>query len=180
DDVWRARTGNCGPVHLAAGVGLLVALAVLAQSGFVRLLGPVLAYEMLRTARRGRFILMRWLYAVGLLLLLLWVYSIWRFEIRFRSGTTEDYKALAQLALEYFRAFSITQFCVVALLTPAYVAGAIAEEKERKTLEFLLATDLRNREIVFGKLVARIGYLLLSGVSAFVTFLLGQYGVLGA
>ena len=35
------------------------------------------------------------------------------------------------------------------MLTPAYVAGAISEEKDRKTLEFLLATDLRNREIGF-------------------------------
>jgi ABC-type transport system involved in multi-copper enzyme maturation permease subunit len=36
------------------------------------------------------------------------------------------------------------------------VAGAVAEEKENKTLEFLLATDLRNREIVLSKLAARL------------------------
>ena len=53
------------------------------------------------------------------------------------------------------------------LLTPAYTAGAVAEEKERKTLEFILATDLRNREIIFGKVVSRLfnlGLLLLAGV----------------
>src|SRR5262249_7488302 len=33
------------------------------------------------------------------------------------------------------------------------------DEKERKTLEFLLATDLGNREIVLGKLVARLANL---------------------
>src|SRR5262249_53016529 len=44
---------------------------------------------------------------------------------------------------------------------PGLVAGTIAVEKERKTLEFMLATDLRNREIVFGKLVARLVTLLM-------------------
>ena len=41
------------------------------------------------------------------------------------------------------------------------VAGSIAEEKDRKTLEFLLATDLRNREIILSKLGARLANLLL-------------------
>ena len=49
----------------------------------------------------------------------------------------------------------------VALLTPAYVAGAIADEKDRKTLEFLLATDLRSREIVLSKLASRLANLTL-------------------
>src|SRR5207244_758429 len=32
----------------------------------------------------------------------------------------------------------------------------IAEEKDRKTLEFMLATDLNNREIVMSKLLSRL------------------------
>src|SRR5262249_7761917 len=47
------------------------------------------------------------------------------------------------------------------LVTPVMVAGAIADEKERRTLEFLLATDLRGREIVLGKLAARVASVLL-------------------
>ena len=50
----------------------------------------------------------------------------------------------------------VVQLLVVLILTPAYLAGAIAEEKDRKTLEFLLATDLRSREIVLSKLLARL------------------------
>ena len=38
---------------------------------------------------------------------------------------------------------------------------SITEEKERRTLEFLLATDLRDREIVLSKLCARTAWLLL-------------------
>src|SRR5262249_33690707 len=48
------------------------------------------------------------------------------------------------------------QCAVVPLLVPALTGGGIAEEKESKTLEFLLATDLRNREIVLSKLAARL------------------------
>ena len=48
---------------------------------------------------------------------------------------------------------------VVVALTPAFTAAAITDEKERKTLDFLLVTDLSTREIVFGKLAARAGAL---------------------
>src|SRR5262249_36819352 len=142
--------------------GLVLALAYLARRGWLRLFGPVLLYEVLRNARRGRYFLLRWLYAVGLLLLLLWVHSMWNLHLRFTANPRPlDYKVQAELAEMFFAAFAVTQFVVVVALTPAYIAGGVAEEKERKTLEFLLATDLRNREIVFGKLVARAGNLAL-------------------
>ena len=64
------------------------------------------------------------------------------------------------------------------LLTPAYTAGVLAEEKERGTLEALLATDLRNREIVLGLFLARLlnlTLLLLTGlpILSFLQFLGG-------
>jgi ABC-type transport system involved in multi-copper enzyme maturation permease subunit len=68
---------------------------------------------------------------------------------------------LASFATWFFNVFVFIQFGVVALLTPAYVAGTVADEKERKTLEFLLATDLAPREILFGKLAARVASLLM-------------------
>src|SRR4029079_3567954 len=52
--------------------------------------------------------------------------------------------------------FMLVQISMVVLLTPAYVAGAIAEEKDRRTLEFLMGTDVRNREIVLSKLLSRL------------------------
>ncbi|HEY1378016.1 MAG TPA: ABC transporter permease subunit [Gemmataceae bacterium] len=155
--------GAFGPLHFATAAGLVLALAVLARRGWVRLFGPVLLYEILRTARRARFFLLRWLYAVGLLLLLLWVHWIWSLESRPGGGVPVEqaYKEQAKLAEQFFYAFAAVQFAAVVLLTPAYVAGGVAEEKERRTLEFLLATDLRGREIVFGKLLARLGNLAL-------------------
>src|SRR6185369_10587649 len=63
---------------------------------------------------------------------------------------------VSQFAAEFFQAYVVELFIVMALLTPVYVAATISVEKERKTLEFLMATDLRNREIVFGKLASRV------------------------
>jgi ABC-type transport system involved in multi-copper enzyme maturation permease subunit len=155
---WRGYPAF-GPMHLVTAAVLVLALAILARHGWVRLFGPVLLYEGLRAARRTRFFLLRWLYAIGLLLLLLWVHWIWGMESRYSSTPQDPYKQQAKLAEEFFYAFALVQFAAVVLLTPAYVAGGVAEEKERKTLEFLLATDLRGREIVFGKLLARLGNL---------------------
>src|SRR5262249_2250758 len=42
------------------------------------------------------------------------------------------------------------------LLTPAIVAGVIADEKQRKTLQYLLTSRLSTSEIVLGKLAARL------------------------
>src|SRR5688572_4574354 len=74
-----------GPLQLTVAAALVLALALLARRGWLRLFGPVLFYEVIRSARRGRYILLRWLYAVGLLLLLLWVHSIWSLELRYRQ-----------------------------------------------------------------------------------------------
>jgi ABC-type transport system involved in multi-copper enzyme maturation permease subunit len=47
------------------------------------------------------------------------------------------------------------------LLIPAFVAGAISEERQRKTLDLMFTTHLLDREIILDKLGSRVGYLLL-------------------
>jgi ABC-type transport system involved in multi-copper enzyme maturation permease subunit len=137
---------------------LVLALAVLLRRGWLKLFGPVLFYDLVRIGRRTRYILLRSLYAVFLLALLSWIYLIW--AVRSEGGTIRA-SEMAQFAESFFYTFMVVQFLAVALLTPAYTAGAIADEKNRRTLEFLLATDLRNREIVLSKLVSRLANLLL-------------------
>jgi ABC-type transport system involved in multi-copper enzyme maturation permease subunit len=142
----------------------LVAVVVSSWLGWLQLFGPVLFYDMVRTARRSRYVLMRLLYA-SLLFVILCVI----FFTASRMGLRErvDRRETAILAETFFSAFMIVQLVLVVLLTPAYVAGAIAEEKDRKTLEFMLATDLNNREIVLSKLLSRVAnmtLLLLTGL----------------
>src|SRR5262249_43980400 len=67
----------------------------------------------------------------------------------------------AHFAESFFAGFMVLQFAVVLLLTPTYTAGAIANERERRTLEFLLVTDLSDGEIVLGGLTSRLARLLL-------------------
>jgi ABC-type transport system involved in multi-copper enzyme maturation permease subunit len=64
---------------------------------------------------------------------------------------------------------------LMAVLTPAYTASVIAEEKDRGTLEFLLATDLSNSEIILSKLVARFGNLLLTLLTGLPIFCFLQF-----
>ncbi len=136
------------------GLWLLIVL-VLMRLGQLKLLGPVLFYDMIRSARRSRYFLLRGFYSLVLLLVLFFVWmSVPAQNISARERSS-------RLAMDYFEIFSIVQLVAVALLTPAYMAGAISEEKDRKTLEFLLATDLRNREIVFSKFLSRFAHLLL-------------------
>jgi ABC-type transport system involved in multi-copper enzyme maturation permease subunit len=158
---WYGKSS--GGAGLLLGWALwLAASVVLLRRGWLRLFGPVLFYDLVSLARRGRYVLLRCGYALALLFTLYNVYG--NYEYALRAINTN---AMAEFAQAFFFTFVCIQFLAVLLLTPACTAGAIAEEKERRTLEFLLATDLRNREIVLSKLVARVanlGLLILTGL----------------
>jgi ABC-type transport system involved in multi-copper enzyme maturation permease subunit len=132
-----------------------VAVAILQRRGHLQVFGPVLFYDMVRTARRNRYVLLRCLYAGFLMLLLFFVYSI------VSETRLDNRQHAARLAEDFFQWFMLVQLIFVVLLTPAYVGGAVAEEKERRTLEFILATDLRNQEVVLSKLGSRLANLTL-------------------
>ena len=155
--IWRPPVAPEKTIALWAV--LLTAAAFMLRRGWLRLFGPVLFYDMVRVGRRSRYILFRALYVAALLLLLWWVYMMWDLEHRY-SGAM-PIQRMAEFAESLFFTFMIVQLVLAVVLTPGYVAGAIAEEKDRQTLEYLLATDLRNREIVLSKLVARLANLLL-------------------
>lgn len=136
----------------ALWLGYFVAVVISSWLGWLKLFGPVLFYDMVRTARRSRYLLMRLFYALLLLVILCVIF----FTSREMHLHRDDRRETAILAETFFTAFMIVQLILVVLLTPAYVAGAIAEEKDRKTLEFMLATDLNNGEIVLSKLLSRV------------------------
>jgi ABC-type transport system involved in multi-copper enzyme maturation permease subunit len=128
-----------------------LAVTICSWQGWLKLFGPVLFYDMVCTARRSRYVVMRLLYALVLLGILIVMFMEVGNDPRTRQLDS------ARLAQTFFAVFMIVQLVMVVLLTPAYVAGAIAEEKDRRTLEFMLATDLHNREIVLSKLLSRLG-----------------------
>lgn len=127
--------------------------------------GPFFYYDLIRNSRRGEPVAHRVLYALLLAGLLLLSYWSWfpEFDLTdpLRSLSLPRLSDRAQFAATFFGGFMGLQLLIVTLFTPLYVAGAIADERERRTLEFLLITDLSDREIVLGVLGSRLARLLL-------------------
>lgn len=124
--------------------------------------GAIAGWELTRLARRGSPTVARVL--VGLLLftaLLVTYLAAFPRDLDL-SDTGRVQARLSQFGQDFALTFLLVQAAVVLILTPLFVAGAIVEETERRTLEFLLSTDLVPREIVFGKLWPRL--LLIVGV----------------
>jgi ABC-type transport system involved in multi-copper enzyme maturation permease subunit len=140
------------PVQVPLWCLVLVGLGILAQRPCIRLLGPVFVYDLVRTGRRGHVIFHRCFYA-GLILAALY----FSYPGNAIIGTQER----AQYAESCFNMLLGLQFTAVLLFTPLYAANTIAGERERRTLEFLFVTDLRNREIILGMLGARLANLFL-------------------
>lgn len=116
------------------------------------ILGPVLRWELMTIPRRRRYYFIRVLYVLTLLFAL-WVVYVTTVAI-FGAGAP-TIASMSRFSEGFYHAFIFVQLGAVLVLTPAFVASGISVEKERRTLEFLFATDLTNREIVFGKLFAR-------------------------
>jgi ABC-type transport system involved in multi-copper enzyme maturation permease subunit len=121
--------------------------------------GAIAGWELTRLARRGSPTVARLL--VGLLLfaaLLVTYLAAFPRDLEFLRqldpGLVQN--QLAQFGQDFALVLLLVQAGVVVLLTPLFVAGSVVEETERRTLEFLLATDLDAREIVLGKLWPRL------------------------
>jgi ABC-type transport system involved in multi-copper enzyme maturation permease subunit len=156
---WFYRAALTAGQQALLAVALVAVFAGLFRRGWLRLFGPVLLYDLIRLGRNHRYFLFRTAYACSLLFLLVWIYLVWLLD----SSDAGNIHAneLANFSSWFTYLFLSIQFLIVVILTPVCTGGAIAEEKEKRTLEFLLATDLRNREIVLSKLVARLAGLLL-------------------
>ncbi len=115
--------------------------------------GPVFAFESLIAARRWQVYAMRSLY-VGLMLLGLTL--SWG-PLDRAITSVADAAAIGRLFLHTVIA---VQLAAVLLVGPAATAGAICVNKARGTLLHAFTTHLTDREIVLGKLGARLGPIL--------------------
>lgn len=127
------------------------------------ILGPVFHFELIRIARRW------WLYAIrfafGLILLLLLTFNFLTFADGQRpwmvlvSPPPVTISQLAQFGQSLFYSIMSAQGVLVCFLTPGLVADAIAGERQRKTLHYLMNTRIWAGEIVLGKLASRMLHL---------------------
>jgi len=127
--------------------------------------GPMVWWELVTLARRGHTVRARILLLYTLLLAMI-LFAFWWFNgpvaISYILGTNEPLtrEVVADFARHLVIALLAAQILLVAVVTPAYTAAAISEEKERQTLPLLLTTALTDREIVWGKATARIVFVL--------------------
>ncbi len=120
--------------------------------------GPVFVFESLTAARRWQPYALRALFVLGLLIAL---YSNWE-AAGLGSGDLSRIQAtnarnmLSRLGEYFFMSLMTLQITLVLLVAPAMTAGALCLDRARGTLAHLFVTDLSNREIVMGKLLARL------------------------
>ncbi|HYU18373.1 MAG TPA: ABC transporter permease subunit [Chloroflexota bacterium] len=65
-----------------------------------------------------------------------------------------------------FFAMAFCMLAALAVVAPAVASAALSGEREEGTFDLLLSTGLRPRSIVFGKLVASVGFVLLVALTA--------------
>jgi ABC-type transport system involved in multi-copper enzyme maturation permease subunit len=114
-------------------------------------LGPVFAYEWLTRSRRWQAYALRGLFVVALLL------GLWMVMQSAMSNTNLTVRQqLVQAGESFFYTMTIIQLALVMLAAPAATAGAICLDKARGTLAHVMVTDLTDREVILGKLAARL------------------------
>jgi ABC-type transport system involved in multi-copper enzyme maturation permease subunit len=111
------------------------------------MLGPIFAREWLTLPRRGRHYVLRAVYLGVLLVLAL---TVWQATVGWEyTATLGD---LARFGLLQFQVLIYVQLALIPFFAALSAASAITLEKDRRTFLLLLLTDLRNHEIVLGKL----------------------------
>src|SRR5438270_3797746 len=123
------------------------------------MLGPVLAQELLLGSRRSRQHLFRRIYTGWLAAQLLFFYYLYLMHANVMGhwwwGSAINPYAASDFAASFVGKLVYQQLILVLLATPAFIAGAITDEKASGTLQYLLAADLTSWEVLFGKLLGR-------------------------
>lgn len=109
---------------------------------------PVLQRELLVNLRMNRAFGLLFLYVA---LLGAVVYMAWPQQERVNLMDPVAAKALVNY-------FFLGQYFIASLMAPAFAAGAITGEKERRSYEMLLASPLKPAAIVLGKLLASMAH----------------------
>jgi len=76
----------------------------------------------------------------------------------------------AQIGGTVFTSLAFIQLSLVSLFAPALAAGAISGERERQTFDVLMVSRLTAAQIVWGKLVASVAFMLLLILAALPLF----------
>jgi ABC-type transport system involved in multi-copper enzyme maturation permease subunit len=90
-------------------------------------------------------------------------------------GSFASLRDVAQRGAKAFTALSFVQITLICVLTPLFMAGAIAQESNPRTWEILLTTPLNRVQIVVGNLFGRLFFVLALLVAALPLMLSTQF-----
>ncbi|MBN1908153.1 MAG: ABC transporter permease subunit [Pirellulales bacterium] len=114
-------------------------------------IGPVFTREIAIAPRRVRLYVARTVYVLALLglMAIAWLMV---------TGTqrVEDVGDLARFGAMVFQTLGPLQLVVALFFSALLAASAVSQEKDRRTLDLLLMTNLSNSELVLGKLMASL------------------------
>lgn len=135
-------------------------------------LGPTnpIAVRLVQNAsRRSKHNLVRSTYLAVLILVLLW--SV----LGNTQGGQVSYRELASSGATSFAWVAYLQVFLICVLSPVFMAGAIAQEANPKTWDILLTTPLSKLEIVLGNLLGRLWFVLALLFASLPLFALTQF-----
>jgi ABC-type transport system involved in multi-copper enzyme maturation permease subunit len=145
------------------------------DEGSLSLLGPIFAREWLTVPRRSRHYVMRAAYLGAL-----WVLGLTAWQATVGWNRTATLGDAARFNVMLFQLLTLkVQLPLLLFFAALSAASAITQEKDRRTFVLLLLTDLRNYEIVLGKMLGSLLQiaLFLAGTAPFLALLLLLGGV---
>ena len=130
------------------------------------LAGPLFSREALTVPRQFSHFLIRSGY-IGAFFILMYTAA----QTTFGWQQVRNLGEIARFGQLVFQVFAVVQLALMIFFAALFAAGNVAQEKDRRTMLLLLMTDLRDRELVLGKLCSSLllpGVLLMASIPVFV------------
>lgn len=86
-----------------------------------------------------------------------------------------NFRDLAAAGAQAFEAVAYLQIALICILTPVFMAGAIAQESNPRTWDILLTTPMSSLQIVLGQLFGRLFFVLALLLASLPLFAITQY-----
>lgn len=123
--------------------------------------GAILTREFVVPGRKITTFVMRGIYALVLAATFGIIYLFHLARVLSSSQAGESIGMVSEAGEWLFSSMVTINILACLLFTPAYVAGAISQEKDQRTIQDLLLTSMSTVEIVLSKLFGRLGQVLL-------------------
>jgi ABC-type Na+ efflux pump permease subunit len=115
------------------------------------LLGPIFNREFVTVPRRESHHISRLV-----ILLLLWVIAITAWQATVGFGRTATLGETARFGLLLFQIITFVELTLLLFFSALSAASTVSQEKDRRTFVLLLMTDMRDYEIVLGKMLGSL------------------------